>query len=138
MVAMCAAAATLAGCMSQSESMAVDIPPGGWSEPVEIRYSNRDTLSIRSLTVALRHSASIPSSAGRYVVVSISPSGSARRDTLAIPISFDPRRNRAGEAVAESPLRRRLYEPGEWLFVVTPMQPIAGVWSVGLEIKNIR
>jgi hypothetical protein len=136
-VAMLAAMLSI-GCMSRFDSVAVDVPPSGWSEPVEMRYANHDTLTIRSLTVALRHATTITSSAGRYVMVSVSPSGAARRDTLAIPIVFDPRRNKTGEAVAERPLRRRLDESGEWLFVVTPMQRTEGVWSVGLEIKNIK
>jgi hypothetical protein len=132
------AAMLTTGCMSRFDSVAVDVPPGGWSDPVEMWYSNSDTLAIRSLTLALRHSSSTDSSSGRYVVVSVSPSGTARRDTLSIDIAFDPAHNRQGEARAERPMRRRLDESGSWLFVVVPMQRTTGVWSVGMEIKNIR
>jgi hypothetical protein len=129
-----AASAGLAGCISGQNSVAADVSPKGWSEPVEMRYVNNDTLGVKQLQLTLRHSANIQSSTGRHVIVTISPSGIATRDTLTINMLLNTRQNSLMEAHATG---RRIWmtEPGEWRFVVTPLQNTVGVWSIGLDIK---
>ena len=130
-----AVSVALVGCISGVESIAADVSPEGWNEPVELRHLNTDTLTIKQLHLTLRHSATIPASDGRYVVEALSPSGTGRRDTLTVTLSPDTQRKKLGEAAA-TPVNLRLSEAGQWRFVVTPMQNTTGVWSVGIELKQ--
>ena len=121
-------------CMSGTESIVADVSPAGWSEPVEMQYSNTDTLTLKQLQLTLRHGETTGQATGRYVVETISPSGAAVRDTLTISILPDTQRNRLGEAWAT--IRGvRFAETGDYRFVVHPLRNTSGVWSVGIDLK---
>jgi hypothetical protein len=138
--ALAMAMAVAAGCLSGTESLSADVSPAGWNAPATMRYDNTDTLAVKSLILTLRHDSSAPSSTGRYVVETASPSGASWRDTLTVGITLDPGRNRPGEACPADGrvIRRRFDEPGLWHLTVAPLQNTVGVWSVGLDIKKIR
>ncbi len=129
-----AMAAALGGCMSGTESIVADVSPAGWSEPVEMQYSNTDTLTLKQLQLTLRHGETTGQATGRYVVETISPSGAAVRDTLTISILPDTQRNRLGGAWAT--IRGvRFAETGDYRFVIHPLRNTSGVWSVGIDLK---
>jgi len=133
-----ALALVLAACAPRtSQSVAADVPPTGWTEPVEMRYENNDTVSISELRLSLRHSAAATRAEGRYVLWSVSPRGAVTSDTLAVVIAPDARTgNKLSETAAERPLTARLAEPGEWRLTVTPLQNTRGVWSVAITVSN--
>ncbi len=127
-------ALALTGCISGTRAVVADVSPEGWRAPVELRYLNDDSLAARRFRLALRHSAEADSVTGRYLVEAISPSGIPARDTLTVSILFDAQRNRLGEA-RSSASEIEIAGAGEWLFAVTPLRPVPGVWSIGLEFE---
>jgi hypothetical protein len=126
----------LAGCMSAMQTVAADVPPGGWSEPEDLIYIKRDTLTVATVALSLRHSVEVSPSSAAFRVVRLSPWGERHVDTVRIdipPILF--RTGRLHETTAPlSPSRAAFSEPGEWHFTVTPLQTMSGVWSVAIEL----
>ncbi len=134
-VVLATSATALAGCMSAMRTIAVDVPPGGWSEPAELIYLNRDTLTVATVALTLRHSAGISPAAGAFRIARLSPWGGWRIDTVRIDIPpIVSRTGRLHETTSRAGERTAFSEPGEWRFAVTPLQRMQGVWSVAIEL----
>lgn len=127
----------LTGCMSGTESIAADVSPEGWREPVELQYSNADTLTLKKIRLTLRHSATREMSGGRFLLETASPSGAVTRDTLWVRVLLKAQGNKLEEAWAP-PMEVRFPEAGGYVFTVTPMAEMRGVWSVGIEFTKTR
>jgi hypothetical protein len=128
------------GCMSGNNSVAADVSPKGWDTPVEMVYSNRDTLSERMAVLFLRHDQR--THGGKYAVEFRAPSGNiALCDTVSVgtpnthdvSISIPPTISFS----VKWPYRRRLRltEEGDYRLTVTPLQNVRGVWSVGIDFN---
>jgi hypothetical protein len=127
----------VSGCVSGTESLAVDVSPEGWSSPVQMRYSNRDTLAAKELHLALRHAPVLEETSGEFAVRIASPLGNIACDTLAVSRLPLAGGNELGESQA-APQQVHFSELGDYLLTVTPLQETTGVWSVGVEltVKN--
>ena len=124
----------LVGCISGTESVAADVSPEGWAEPVEMVYRNSDTLSVRKLHLALQYSATLEERAGRYAVEIVSPKGAQVRDTLTINLLPAMQGNDLKETAAHL-FSARLAESGDYRLIVKPLQNVVGVWSVGIDFE---
>jgi hypothetical protein len=134
-------------CVSGYEILSTDISPERWDETVVMQYDNSDTLTIKELSLSLRHNIEVVPAPGLYVVGTTSPSGAQTRDTLRLAFSGkDPRlefgsefgsdvNNTLRETTVRVRSRAPLPEKGEWIFTVTPLQPTRGVWSVAFSFK---
>jgi hypothetical protein len=133
-----ALATAFSSCLSGHETIAGDVSPERWDAPAMMRYENTDTLTVRRLTLSIRHAAEISPSEGIYVVGATSPSGIQARDTLHVrfskPAEITPV-NTLRETLTPFPGTTRMDESGEWTFSVTPLQPTRGVWGIALVIK---
>lgn len=133
---MLATAATLAGCMSGTQTVAADVSPEGWSEPVVLRHFNSDTLSAANLTLSLRHSAAVLPAAGSFIIERLSPWGEIRIDTMMVDIPpIVSNTGRLHETTVAAGIQVPFAEAGEWRFTVTPLQTMQGIWSVAIEIN---
>ncbi len=123
-----------AACISGTESIAADVSPEGWSEPVEMRYSNTDTLARKELGLALLHASVLAETGGRFVVEITSPTRNVTRDTLTVRILPVAGGNELMETRA-TPLEVCFSEEGDYLLTVTPLKRVYGVWSVGIDFN---
>ncbi len=121
---------SLASCLSGYDVASTDVSPVDWSEPAEIRYTNRDTLSVRDLALVFRHN-NFNQLGGDFVVGVVSPTGVEVREDVSVVLNAALRETRV-------PFRRRvmLSESGDYVFTITPLQSLCGVWSVALEFGN--
>ncbi len=135
-VTLATSATVLAGCLSAMRTVAADVPPEGWSRPVEMSHINRDTLTLTALTLSLRHSAVVSPSTGVFRVARLSPRGERRVDTVRVDIPpIVSRTGRLHETSAPALPPTAFSEPGEWRFTVTPLRAMQGVWSVAIELN---
>jgi hypothetical protein len=122
------------GCMSRLDSVVADVNPTGWGYPVPVVYANSDTLALKELALVVRYDEA--ASAGEVVVEARSPAGATARDTIWLALTPDKTSNNIREA--RLPFRRKavLGDGGEYLFIITPLAEMRGVWSVGIDFKN--
>ncbi len=125
----------LASCVSGYEVVAADVPPAGWNEPVTLLYSNTDTLTLKDVSLTLRHSVEVSPSEGDFLVETVSPSKAGSYSTIRMKLDSPVSGNNLYETSV--PLRGgvRLSETGDYVFTVTPLQDMRGVWSVAIDFK---
>ncbi len=133
------AVATLAlvatGCTEKPvEATVVETPRKGWSEVVEVKCSNSDTLSLKNIGVILRVENVAAERGVRIAVGCTSPAGVQFADTLVV---MAEKRNSGGSFTdygSEWIERARLSEQGEYLFTIAPVEPTFGVAMAGVTI----
>lgn len=140
-VAACVCAAVVTGCSGSADSsasMETAVNPSGWKagETVEVSYDNRDTVSLRVLSLFVVGDG-LEQCVGTAVEVAVvSPDSLRFADTLRlIPADVsDDRRvwNRIFRADAV------LNRTGQYIFEMTPCEnaELYGMRAVGIEITN--
>lgn len=119
-------------------AVVADTPRSAWNpeECVEVRYGNCDTLSLYEVTVVARRQASDGDGAVPLRVVATTPSGA----TFGGEVILAPRERHKGgsfvELSAEWIKEAQLGEIGEYVFALSPITELEGVWTVGVQIQN--
>jgi hypothetical protein len=120
--------------MSPHDSVVTDVNPAGWDTPAKIVYINTDTLATREAALLVRYDND--ARAGKVIIEAHSPAGAAACDTVAVT----PTPNDASNNLQEARLPFRagvvLGQAGEYLFIITPLAEMRGVWSVGIDFEK--
>lgn len=128
-------AALAVGCVSGFQNVAADVSPQGWSAPVEMRFTNADTLRVRRIVFALRYTPPVEPIERRVAVEIFSPTAMIGCDTLTFRLEPNTSQRRMQECTVQT-VFVRLNEQGGWRLVATPLHSLSGVWSVAATIQK--
>lgn len=116
------------------DSTVVDTPRSGWSEPVELLCS-ADSTALHTIGVVLQmESKSVDGPIGLRICCT-SPSGVSLGDTLRVGPA---RRSNGGSFTrieGDWIEGARFAEQGDYSFTIEPLEPLDGVWMVGITIR---
>ncbi len=125
----------LASCLSGYEVVAADVSPAGWSEPVTLLYSNTDTLTLKDVSLTLRHSVEVSPLESGFLIETVSPSKAGSYSNLRMKFSSPVSGNNLYETSVSLRTGMLFSESGDYVFTVTPMQEVSGVWSIAIDFK---
>lgn len=119
------------------DTVVTDVRPGGWSDAAALEYENADTLSLRDMTLMVRHDDRI---AGDSVTLRISvytPDSLLLKESLRLDV---PRSHKAAALAGEidAPYRQkvRLGKQGVYRIEITPARTVKGISAVGMTITK--
>ena len=129
----------MVGCSEKPVGAVVaDTPRRDWNTPVTIAYTASDSLSEYNLGVVARVENGLFEEALALQVRLTAPSGRYFQSELQL---WAENRHSGGsftELRAEWIQKAQLIEKGDYIFTLTPMESISGVWTVGVEIEEAR
>lgn len=127
----------MAGCVRPDRAVVADVDPASWCERIELRYTNPDTITMRTLRLFLRHDQRFEEDTLTVQITTLSP------DSLRVSeyhrLTFHYEQSPAPlKRVVEVPYRRgvRLTRRGDYRFLITPTRTVRGAEAVGLMIDN--
>ena len=121
--------------MSGHDTVVTDINPTGWVSTETFCYDNTDTTCIRKTSLVLRYDASASEVA--FAVSLKAPDGAFTQDT----VLFSPVVKLAANAdIMELSIPYRdsvtLADYDIYEFSVTPLAPVKGIWTVGIDFTK--
>ena len=126
-----------AGCSSPYQNAVTDIPARKWSEAIEIRMENADTLTLRDAALFLRCNDRFTEDTLTVRIATLSPDSLRFEESFLLAIT---RKNTPAALMHEYliPYRRRirLSRTGEYRLVVTPERSVRGVEAVGIRLSK--
>lgn len=125
------------GCLSPHQSTAVDVDATVWSAPATLLLPNADTTTLRDLHLFFRCTDRFSADSVSFRIVFHTPDSSAFEEFFSA--SF-PSKITAAALHSEFvvPYRRQVCfkESGNYRLQITPLQPLQGVESVGINISK--
>ncbi len=116
------------------DSTVVDTPRSGWSEPVELLCS-ADSTALHTIGVVLQMESKSVDGPIELRIGCTSPSGVSLGDTLRVGPA---RRSNGGSFTrieGDWIEGARFAEQGDYSFTIEPLEPLDGVWMVGITIR---
>lgn len=122
---------------STSETVAADLPHGGWSDAATLRYTNRDTLTRRELKLFLRLDERFREDSLTLRIDIYTPDSLHAVEYHRL-VTAGRRSGTPTQTVVELPWRRDALLPhtGDYYFVLTPVRPLHGAQAVGLRVAG--
>jgi hypothetical protein len=128
----------LALCCSCRSKGYVDMQPvdiRSWQTPVSIIYENSDTVSLKSISVALRYNDNFTSDTLSVYIQTSLPDAHQARERVVLNLQ---RGYRATQLTASESIGYRekclLDQRGSYIFTITPCREVCGIEAVGVEI----
>lgn len=122
---------------ARGEAMVADVSPTEWRGAVSVTYSNSDTLTLRDIDLALRHSVEVWPRHNTLIVERMAPSGARTQEVVDVAIDVTAAQaSRLHETVTRLHSEFRFDEVGDYRFTVSPLRPVAGIWSSSIEITK--
>lgn len=126
-----------AGCLSPHRSAVADVDPREWSEAVEVRIANSDTLTACDLWFVVRCDAAYAGGPLEVEVTTVAP------DSLRLTERFTAQLARPH---GPSPLMRDtavlyrrqavLRREGDYRIAIRPCRPVRGIEAVGISVEK--
>ena len=124
-------------CGEKPEVYTADINPLSWTEnePVSVSFANDDTLSLRDISVIARYVKDADNSDIRFVMSTVTPSGTVWSDTVVIS------RDHGGQVSSDVWENEMAYrdkvlfeERGLYRMHFKPVGEVGGVYAIGVHI----
>ena len=129
-----ATAAILAGCSTSVETVMNDVHPGNWSGCTVIGYDNRDTVSLRDISLVVRynadrHEATLP-------ITPEAPDSTLFSEQFVCRLGLG-RKPAPIAAIEKIPYRlsSRLSQTGRYSISITPDTPQRGIEAIGITFE---
>lgn len=132
-------AMSFTGCMAQVDSTVVSVNPVSWrsADPKQLVFQNDDTLSLRTISVIMRHTPDIEPRTVILRITAMAPDSSQYSDRLEITLpATETNTYRPAESVTPYRLHNTLAMQGEYRFTVAPSHDISGIDAVGIRISR--
>lgn len=113
------------------------VDPHSWHSPVSIFMQNGDTLSLRSISVAVRYNDNFISDTLTVDIQTSLPD--ARQCRERVLLNFEHKYKGTAVEVSEVVAYReqaQLSQSGFYIFTITPCRAVKGVEAVGIEIRR--
>ena len=132
--ALCALA--VCACVAPQSGYMQHVVEQPWSQSVEVRYANRDTVSLRALSLAVRYNSSFKADSLPVVVRLTAPDGRWYEEPFVMRVEH-PYTSASVAAVESVPYRvdSRLDMCGDYIFSITPLVAVEGIEAIGVEIE---
>lgn len=123
-------------CVAPQSGYMQHIAEQPWSQGVEVRYVNSDTLSLRTLSLAVRYNSSFKADSLPVTVRLTAPDGRWYEEPFVIHLEH-PYTSASVASVESVPYRAdsRLDMCGDYIFSITPLVAVEGVEAIGVEIE---
>lgn len=132
-----AALLTLCSCISTQQTEMEAINSRGWSEPCDILIENGDTLSMRTIGVALRYNHDFKADTLALRIGVLTPDIKHFEERVTLQLS---RPYTASAVAASETLPYRVHsvlaQKGTYIFTITPEYAVEGIEAVGITIEN--
>lgn len=133
------AAALLAGCLAEIDSVATSVDPSGWysGQPKMLAFDNSDTTALNTMSLIVKYDNRLTDKNLRLNVKVITPDSLTLTETVEVAVPTR-RGDVSRSTVAVEPFRRhaQLARTGIYRFEIEPTRPIFGLTGIGIEIKN--
>ena len=125
------------GCLSPHQSTAVDVDVATWSAPATLLLPNADTTTLRDLQLFFRCSDQFSTDSVSFHITVSTPDSSSFEELF---LATFPQKVTAAALHPEFviPYRRQVCfkRSGNYRLQITPLQPLQGVESVGINITK--
>lgn len=123
-------------CSGGSRSVEMhDQPSVVWDSAEEFTYDNSDTLYRRNISITVRYSGEMTAQSVPLKILTVSPDSMVLEEdfTLRIPQLADMRPEEHTFIYRRGVMLKRC---GEYMFRITPMEPVEGIASVGIIVDE--
>lgn len=113
------------------------VDPQSWDSPVSVLMQNEDTLSLRSILVAVRYNDNFISDTLTVDIQTSLPD--ARQCRERVLLNFEHKYKGTAVEVSEVVAYReqaQLNQRGFYIFTITPCRAVKGVEAAGIEIRR--
>lgn len=114
-----------------------DVDPFGWDEPSVIEYRNRDTVSLRDMSIAVRYGTSLKDDRLPLTITTVAPDSSRISEPNVFFLKHDAK-PASTAAVEQIPYRHsaRLSQCGVYRIIIEPSVRLRGVEAVGITFEK--
>ncbi len=138
MVALVAAAISLQSCMSEHNSIYVEVEPRGWADGAQIDIENVDSVTKRNIAIYMRYRPSRELAELPLTISTSTPSGAATSDKITLYHAQNRDRRWSSTQFMEVQYRVNVVwrEMGRYTMIVTPTDEVKGVELIGVKITE--
>lgn len=131
-----ATAAILAGCSTSVETVMNDVHPGNWSNCTVIGYDNRDTVSLRDISLVVRYNADRHEATLPLTITTEAPDSTLFSEQFVCRLGLG-RKPAPIAAIEKIPYRlsSRLSQTGRYSISITPDTPQRGIEAIGITFE---
>ena len=114
-----------------------DVDPFVWDEPTVILYDNRDTVSLRDLSLTIRYGTRLKDTLLPLTITTVAPDSTCISEPNAFVLKHDAK-PASTAAVEQIPYRRsaRLSQCGVYRITIEPRVRLRGVEAVGITFEK--
>lgn len=136
LVASVLCAFAVGACVAPQSGYMQHIAEPHWSQSVDVRYANNDTVSLRTVSLAVRYNALFKADSLAVVVRLTAPDGRWYEEPFVMRMAR-PYTSSTVATVESVPYRvdSRMDMCGDYIFSITPLVAVDGVEAVGVEIE---
>lgn len=130
-------AVLLTGCLAPENVLMTRVDMRAWNQYESITYENSDTISHRTLNIALRYNNNYKPTTLSLMVIVTTPDKRNFEEQVNLNLSH-PKSATAITMTESLPYRDSvvLSQSGEYKFWFAPLSEVKGIEAVGIEIKN--
>ena len=131
-------AMALGGCLAPQNVHMMRVNMRAWSETSNVVYENSDSLSLRSINIALRYNDNFSATLLPLKIAVTAPDSTRFEEVVEIKINH-PRTALTVATTETLPYRDSalLSQKGTYIFAFTPLDKVRGVEAIGIEIREI-
>ena len=127
----------MCSCTAAPNSAMVDVDMRSWEKAKSLTYENSDTLSLRSLNIAIRYNNNFKETVLPLKLAIVTPDKRVYEETISLHL-LHPYSALPVSTTESRPYRTNvtLNQKGNYVFAFKPLTEVRGIEAIGIEITN--